>query len=626
VTSASEKSAEGPRELTAVAIALGLAFSVVMGAANVYLGLRVGMTVSASIPAAVLAMGAFRLLPRRGRVLESNMVQTAASAGESLAAGIIFTVPAFVLAGVWDSYHGWERFFVVSTIALAGGILGILFMIPMRKVFVVEQKDLPYPEGVACAEVLRAADAGRAEALWLLCGVGIGGVVKILEGLLGLLRAKLVWNFPATRELPALSADVSPALLSVGYIVGLPVASLVFLGGAIAWFATMGLPAPAEGAIPPVKYVGVGAMVLGGVASLFKVRGSLVAALRELKASRRGATEELPATPREERNLSGRTVLITGVVAVFLVAMLYYHVTASVGISIVALVAMTVLSFFFSAVASYIVGLVGNSNSPVSGMTITAVLVAALLIGLCGYTGPEAILATLGVAGVVCCVACTSGDVCNDLKTGQLVGATPRSQQILQILGVVVAAGIMWPTLFYLHEGDLKAGGTGIGGESYPAPQAHIFASLARGFFGDGELPEGLLLLGVGVGVGILLLDSLLARLQGPRRSVQLHVMPVAVGMYLPFSLAVPIFLGGLVAWFSARAAGRRSPARGGVLLASGLIAGESLVGVVLGVLAYYEVGGPGWLPPGGFLTFATVSTLVLILVLLQMAGRRRSP
>lgn len=584
-------------ELTARAVGLGMGLSVVMSAANVYLGLKAGMTVSASIPAAVMAMGILRLFPRRGSIYESNLVQTAASAGESLAAGIIFTMPALVIAGIWRTFDFW----VTSLIALTGGLLGVLFMIPMRKVFVVDAKELRFPEGVACAEVLRAGEKGNETgAVLILKSILIGGGFKAAGSFLGLFKSALEAAAVFRSRVFFIGCDVSPALVAVGYIVGLPIAVLIFLGGAGAWLVGIPLLGEAHGApleaawelwSTKIRYVGVGAMVVGGLHSIFKVRGGLAAAVREMSSHLRGRSAAAAAA--EERNLSGGAILLWTGLCVLAILGIYNHLTRNFGEALIAAAVMVVLAFFMTAVASYIVGLVGNSNSPVSGMTITAVLVTAGLLYILGYGGKEGILATLGVAGVVCCVACTSGDVCNDLKTGSMIGASPRSQQIVQILGIAAAAFVLAPVLIAMHEGSLRMGGSGIGGRDYPAPQANLFANLARGFFAGGKLPWDMVAIGGIVGALVLLLDYV----QGARRSsFRLHLMPIAVGAYLPFGLAVPILLGGLINHAVARRSrsGEGDPnLKRGVLVSSGMIAGESLVGVGLAVLAYFGVGGP---------------------------------
>ncbi len=590
-----------PHEITLRAIVLGLLLSVIMGAANIYLGLKVGMTVSASIPAAVIAMGILRGFFRDGTILESNLVQTAASAGESLAAGIIFTMPALILAGIWQEFDFWTT----TLIALSGGLFGVLLMIPMRRVFVVENTELKYPEGLACAEVLRVGSAqGQSTGVgYVIAGICVGAIFKLAISLLGILRGAVEGATLLGSRVFFFGGDTSPALLAVGFIVGLPIAVQIFAGGAIAWlvaiplFGTTGVET--ESAVEAAKtiwsteirYMGVGAMLVGGIASLWKVRRGLLAAVNEMMTLVRGKSEDTRGLAETERNIGGSAILALGLLCVALIGGLYYVLldyTTSLAVLITCI--MVVMSFFFAAVASYIVGLVGNSNSPVSGMTITAVLGTGLLIMLFGFTGQAAMLATLGVAGVVCCVACTSGDVCNDLKTGHLVGASPRSQQIMQVVGVLVAAFVMAPVLTVLHEGSLNAGTGGIGGDDLSAPQASLFASLAQGFFGDESLPRDMVFWGVGIGIALLVLDQFLAKANS---SFRLHVMPVAVGMYLPFALSTPILLGGLlsalVAW---RADSQTADAaqKRGVLLTSGMIAGESLVGVLVGVIAYFKV------------------------------------
>ena len=568
----------------------------------VYLGLRAGMTVSASIPAAVISIGILRGVLRRTSVLESNLVQTAASAGESLSAGIIFTMPALLLTGVWQDFDFWTT----TLIALAGGLLGVLMMIPMRKVFVVDDQDLKFPEGVACAEVLRAgseesaADEGASGLRMILGGIVVGGVFKVLQSFLGLFRASAEVAFSAGGRVFYFGADISPALFSVGYIVTLPIAIQIFAGGFLGWLIAIPLlgmqgvteTEPVGMAFElwstQVRYLGVGAMIVGGVASIWNVRAGLFAAVQhiwEIVQSR----EKDSVDDVTERNLEGRVILTLVTACVLLVAGIYYTLLKSVGLTVLTTGLMMVMSFFFAAVASYIVGLVGNSNSPVSGMTITAVLGAGMLIMLFGFGGTNGIIATLGVAGVVCCVACTSGDVCNDLKTGHLVGASPRNQQIMQLLGVIPAAFVMAPVMTILHQGSLNAGTGGIGGEELAAPQAGLFAALANGFFADGKLPKDMVFWGMGVGLALLVVDSFLRRAGA---KIRLHVMPVAVGIYLPVGLSVPILLGGMVRHFVGRSEvdGTETKAHRGVLLTSGLIAGESLAGVLLGFLAYVNL------------------------------------
>jgi putative OPT family oligopeptide transporter len=574
-----------------------------MGAANVYLGLKAGMTVAASIPASVIAMGILHGVMRRKSLLESNLVQTSASAGESLAAGIIFTMPALILIGVWQTFDFWTT----TLVAMAGGLLGILFMIPMRRVFVVENTELAYPEGVACAEVLRAGEGGDGRegtaqrgALVLFGSLGVGAVFKFVGSFLGFFKSAVEFGTYAGSRVFVVGADISPALVGVGYIVGIAIASQVFMGGLIGWVIAiplMGADPGAGSAIDQastlwstrVRYIGVGAMVVGGISSIWRVRRSLVAATREIASqmNRPAQTGDVPGT---ERDLSGKMILALSFLCVAIIAGLYYTLLGGgIGITALTTIIMIVMSFFFTAVATYIVGLVGSSNSPVSGMTICAVLGTGGLLYVFGYSGVEGMIATLGVAGIVCCVACTSGDTSNDLKTGYLVGASPRLQQFMQVLGVLVASFVMAPVLVAIHQGSINNGTGGIGGRELPAPQAGLFASLADGFFGEGQLPWDMIGWGVGIGLGILLLDGLIA---ATGSSFRLHVMPVAVGIYLPLGLSAPIFIGGIIHWLVARRAGsvEHSSVKRGVLIASGLVAGESLLGVLLAILAYFNI------------------------------------
>jgi len=573
---------------------LGILLSIVMGAANVYVGLKAGMTVSASIPAAVMAMLVFRMLPRRGSILEANQVQTAASAGESLAAGIIFTMPALVMMGVWTEFDYWT----VTAVSFAGGLLGILLMIPMRKVFVVDNDELAYPEGVACAKVLEAGsaqDGDESGAQALLIGGLLGAVFKFAQGFLHIFSHSLEVATERAGRIFYFGGDVSPMLVAVGAIVRLNVAVLIFIGGVLAWIIgipMLGLPEDTSlSAVDKawdlwgnqIRYVGVGAMVVGGMASIVAVRHGLVRAVSELTG--RGREQH----KNGQRDIPSFLIVILSILCISAVFAIYYKFTGGrMDITLLSTVVMLVMAFFFTAVASYIVGLVGNSNSPVSGMTITAVLFTGLMLSVFDMQGPEVMVAIIGVAAVVCCVACTAGDVCNDLKTGSLVGAAPHRQQMMQIVGAGVAAFVMAPVLTLLHNNTEG----GIGGRLLPAPQAGLFKSLAEGFAGVGELPWHLIQIGAGVGVVILILDHLL-KSQGS--GFRLHLMPVAVGMYLPFGLATPILLGGILAHLATRAADKSehdSILHRGVLFSSGVIAGEALMGVGLAVLGALEFKG----------------------------------
>ena len=583
-------------ELNLRVIILGLALSVIMGSANVYLGLKAGMTVSASIPAAVVGMLALKYFSRMSgkpsSILEANQIQTAASAGESLAAGIIFTMPALILIGVWQSFD----MYLTTVIAFTGGLLGILFMIPMRQVFIVKNEDnLQYPEGLACASVLEAGqnstDSDSASSI--IKGALVGGAFKGLISFVGLLKGNLETALLSGNRIFFFGGDISPALLAVGFIVRLNIAVLIFIGGSIGWL--IGIPLlggglefaahPADGAwelwSTKIRYVGVGAMVIGGMASIFKVRKGLVDAIKVLRKTQVGSSQK--NIPLNERNIPAKAINMFSAIAIILVGSVYFYITNNIVIAAFTTIIMIIMAFFFTAVASYIVGLVGNSNSPVSGMTITAVLFTGGLLYIFGFSGTEGMVATLGVAAIVCCAACTSGDVCNDLKTGQIVGASPYRQQIMQIAGVAVASLVMAPIMQLLHENTPG----GIGGRELPAPQAGLFASLAKGFFGDGALPWNMVLIGCALGAIILVIDYIL---ETKSSSFRLYLMPVAVGIYLPFGLSTPILIGGLMAHFilseNKSKAEPDSILQRGILLSSGLIAGESLMGILLAFIA----------------------------------------
>ena len=595
----SEHSSSLP-ELNLRVILIGVFLSVVMGAANVYLGLKAGMTVSASIPAAVIGMVMLRQIralnkeSSAGSILEANQIQTAASAGESLAAGIIFTMPALILIGVWQKFD----MMLTTAIAFTGGLLGILFMIPMRKVFIVRNEDnLQYPEGLACASVLEAGQGmGSSNSASLVVkGTLIGGLFKILISFFGVLKGVLEGAVLVGNRIFFFGGDISPALLAVGFIVRLNIAVLIFIGGFLGWL--VGIPLlgsglefaedPLHGASTlwstKIRYIGVGAMVIGGLASILKVRKGLADAIKILIDTQKGDNQN--EIPMNQRDLPAGAINIFSLLAVLLVGFVYYNITGSTGITILTTFIMIIMAFFFTAVASYIVGLVGNSNSPVSGMTITAVLFTGGMLYVFGFSGTEGMVATLGVAAIVCCAACTSGDVCNDLKTGQIVGSRPYRQQIMQIIGVGVASLVMAPILQLLHENTPG----GIGGRELAAPQAGLFASLANGFFGDGNLPLDMVAIGAVLGILILTLDYFLFDKNKPG-GFRLHLMPIAVGMYLPFGLSTPILIGGLIAYFLTKRSklvnGDDHVLQNGVLLSSGLIAGESLMGILLALFA----------------------------------------
>lgn len=602
------------QELSFRAIILGIILSIVMGAANVYLGLKVGMTVSASIPAAVFAMLILRGIFRTGTIWEANQVQNAASAGESLAAGVIYTMPAMLIIGAWTKFDMWTT----TVVAFSGGLLGVLFMIPMRKVFITnEQKgDLKFPEAVACAAVLKSGSAENgktSEAMGVVYGALFGGVIKLVTQFAGLVKETFQGAFFAGKSPVYFGGDVSAALIAVGYIVGFNISLLVFIGGAVAWLVAI----PLIGMQDPdftgtaleaarmlhkshARFMGVGAMAIGGMVSIYKVRHGLVEAIKELsKNFKKKSTNE------HDSDISTAWIIALMLVCVAMIAGVYFVFTQNTTVTALTTVLMLIMGFFFTAVASYIVGLVGNSNSPVSGMTISAVLVTAGLLYILGYAGMEGMVATIGVAAVVCCVACTSGDMANELKIGHLVGSSPVRQQVMQIIGVVVASLVLGPVMQLLS--DTTPGG--LGGPQLPAPQAGMFASLAQGIFGDGQIPWNMVVIGVCIAIVVLIIDGVLSLKKAKFRA---YLMPFAVGLYLPFGVSAPMLIGGLLAAYFTRKAKTEEESEKllgrGILFASGAIAGESLMGVGLAGLA-----SAGIVSAGLVLSDSTVSALTWV-------------
>lgn len=584
-------------EATIRAIGLGLILSFVMCAANIYVGLYAGMTVSAAIPASVISMGVLRGILKRGTVLENNVVHTIASSGESLAAGIIFTVPAIVLLGIWPTgFNYWET----TMIAMAGGVIGVTMMIPLRKAMIIDQPELKYPEGVACAEVLKAGDRGGQDMRGIFGALAVGGLFKVVVSVVGLFMGSVEKAFKVGKTAIYGGIDISPMLMAVGFIVGYEISLLIFLGGAISFIGAIPVLAwggdiPGEGVTgwvmseiwdKQIRYFGIGAMVIGGVYSILKVAGSIGAGLRTAIHGIRSGED--PSALRTERNISGRWLGMLITLSVALMIFVYFKMTGSVVTTAITTLLMFVLAFFFVAVASYIAGLVGSSNSPVSGMTICTVLVTAGLLLALGYTGTEGMLATLGVAGVVCCAACTSGDICQDLKIGHILGATPKRQQWAEVVGVIMPAFIIAPVMTLLH----RAYGIGEpareGVAALKAPQATMFRELVGTLFTDRPLPWNLLTIGAAVGVAAILIDQFVLVPKGTK--FRLHVMPLAVGMYLPWTVTTPILLGGLVYLWVDRsttkkkieAAKKQTIIHRGLLFSSGLVAGEAIMGIVI--------------------------------------------
>jgi putative OPT family oligopeptide transporter len=545
-------------EITVKAVVLGLLLSALLAAANAYLGLFAGMTVSASIPAAVISMAVLRMF-QKSNILENNIVQTAASAGESLAAGVIFTIPALIILGTWTDFNYWE----VTMIAGFGGLLGVLFTIPLRRALIVE-KPLRFPEGVATAEVLKVGEQGGSGVVYIAWAALIGGLFK-----LGSTGLRLWSDLAATAgrvggSVAYVGTNLSPALVAVGYIVGLNIAVLIFLGGALNWWvaipilSSMGAGAGlgAEDAANTIwatqtRYLGVGAMAVGGLWALIQLRKSLVSGVRSgLAAYREGRKGGASTTERTDRDAPMHWVLIALVLAVVPLFFIFEYFTGSPGVAAVMAAAMLVAGFLFAAVAGYMAGLVGSSNNPISGVTIATVLMSSLLLlWLMGSESAIGPAAAIFVGAVVACAAAIAGDNMQDLKAGHVLGATPWKQQVMQAVGVVASALVMAPVLSLM----LEAYGIGIPTESHPnplaAPQAGLMAAVAQGVF-TLDLPWDMVGIGALVAVFFIVLDIVLEKKGGDFRT---PVLAVAVGIYLPLELEVPILLGGLLAWAAGR-------------------------------------------------------------------------
>jgi len=586
-------------ETTIKAFILGAILSVVLSAANAYLGLFAGMTVSASIPAAVLSMAILKLF-KKHNILENNIVQTAASAGESLAAGVIFTFPALVLMGYWTEFNYLET----MLIALCGGVLGVLFTVPLRKALIVEQ-DLKFPEGVATAEVLKTGEQGGKSVIFLLWGGLIGAGVKFFEA--GFKVWEGVGATASTfggKVYGFLGMNLSPALIAVGYIVGFHIASLVFAGGVISWWIAIpiwlevnGIPEGADAVdlgyeiwSTQIRYLGVGAMVIGGLWALVSLRSSIAMAVRSGIAAIKNTADESGILRTERDAPMGKVIMAIGIMIVP-VFIIYLREIENIPITALMALLMVVAGFLFAAVAGYMAGLVGSSNNPISGVTIATILTSSLiLLALLGSGAERGPAAAILIGAVVCCAAAIAGDNMQDLKAGHILGATPQKQQIMQMVGVFSAALVMPLVLQLLLTGYGFGPATEATPDSLQAPQATLMASVATGVF-DGDLPWTMVYIGMAIGVVIILLD----KMQERRGSFRLPVLAIAVGLYLPFELDSAIWVGGVIALLVHRYQ-KRNVAAGdvesatqrseqtGLLFASGLITGEALIGIILAI------------------------------------------
>lgn len=566
-------------ELTMTSVILGIILAVIFGAANAYLGLRVGMTVSASIPAAVISMGVMRLILKRESILENNMVQTIGSAGESVAAGAIFTIPALFL---WANEYGKSApsLLEITLIAVLGGTLGILFMVPLRKALIVKEHGvLPYPEGTACSEVLLAGEEGGSSASTVFWGLGIASIYKFITDGIKLFPSEIDYSFKNYKG-SGFGADVLPALVSVGYICGVKISTVMFAGGVLGWLALMPLMAmfggdtilfPGTEAISTmdtwaiwsnyIKYIGAGAVAAGGIISLIKSLPLIVStfgkAMKDYKNKEFG-----DSSVRTDADIPMKYILI----AILAIAVVMWLVPV-LPVNFFGALIIIIFGFFFATVSARLVGLVGSSNNPVSGMTIATLLVAALFLKSTGQTGYAGMVSAIAIGSIICIIAAISGDTSQDLKTGYILGATPKKQQIGEIIGVVAASVAIGGVLYLLNAA------WGYGSTELPAPQATLMKMIVEGVM-NANLPWGL----VGTGAFLAIVVEMLG----------IPVLPFAVGLYLPVHLSAGIMVGGLVRLVIEK---KKKDVEPGILFASGMIAGEGLIGILLAVFAIIPIG-----------------------------------
>jgi putative OPT family oligopeptide transporter len=604
-------------EFSLRALLIGLVMCIVLGAANAYLGLKAGMTIAATYPAAVIGMALLRLF--KGSILEENFARTVGSIGESVAAGAIFTIPAFFIAGIWPEFATRGHYLESTAIMFAGGVLGIMFVALLRRVM-VEDAELPYPESVAASEIHKAGRAGGTGAKFLFSAMGVGALIQAL-GQFKFFAANWEKFIPFSRVTIGLrgsgnataqggmllsSPAISPAYIGVGYIIGPKLASLNFSGGLLAWglfvpmityFLSPSL-VPAGGTVDSATWIGlsnnvwkfivrpiaIGGMLVSAGYTLFRMRNSLIAGIKrsigDVKKAAKGEHVEI----RTEQDINFKWIMIGIVLTAVVTYLIYNHFAQEVRAAGVATVVMVVAGFFFAAVSGYLVGVIGSSNNPISGLTLSTLLVAALLMVALGTQGSTGVAAVLGVAGVVCVSSAVAGEMLQDLKVGHILGGTPWKMQVGDLVGVGLASAIMFLPLVVLHQGDINTGGTGFGGRNLPAPQASLMALLSQGIVG-GQMAWPLIIVGMLLGAGLILMQ-----VRSP--------MLVSVGMYLPLETTFAIFVGGVLKgvvehWNSRLQHNEAQKARvenNGVLLASGLIAGEALIGLLFAALAFADI------------------------------------
>lgn len=632
-------------EFTIRAFIIGLIMCVVLGAANAYLGLKAGMTIAATYPAAVIGMAVLKIF--KGSILEENFARTVGSIGESVAAGAIFTLPAFLIAGVWTEFYSTQHYLEATAIMFVGGVVGILFVSILRRVM-VEDKELPFPESVAAGEIHKAGRTGKSGAKFLFWAMGLGAFIQVLkqvhffaaawEKFISFASKKITFAGGASVEASGgallSTPGVSPAYMGVGYIIGPNLAALNFTGGLLAWglfvplllyflgpelIATLqangttnitdetwiGLANQVWRTI--VRPIAIGGMLMSAAFTLYRMRKSLGAGLsRAVGDVKRAAAGDQAHVARNEKDMNFKWVFIGIALSAIATFIIYNYFAGHVVAAIVATVVMIVAGFFFAAVSGYLVGLIGSSNNPISGLTISTLIIAALLMVALGVKSMPGIAAVLGVAAVICVAAAVAGEMLQDLKVGHILGGTPWKMQVGDLFGVLLASVVMFFPLLILHQGDINTGGTGLGGKAYPAPQASLMAILAKGIVG-GDMAWPLIIVGILMAIGFILV-----KVKSP--------MLVCVGMYLPLETSFAIFIGGLIKGLLEKISSKRNfndaqkvrVENNGVLLASGLIAGEALIGLLFAFFAVME-----WKTP---IIFAEPSFLVSLLVFVVVA------
>ncbi|MBC8315297.1 MAG: oligopeptide transporter, OPT family [Bacteroidales bacterium] len=667
------------REFTIRALIIGLFFAVILGAANAYLGLKAGMTIAATYPAAVLGMAILRML--RGTILEENFTRTVGSIGESVAAGAIFTLPAFFISGVWPEFFTAGHYVTSTLILIAGGILGIMFVALLRRVM-VEDAELPFPESLAAAEIHKAGQSGSGGSRFLFWAMGLGGLIKILAEIR---LFQYIWEkfvvfsqqtiagtvFTGKGGMLLSSPGVSPAYMGVGYIIGPRLGALNFSGGLIAWGLmapmilyfllpsfdfqswatylmsmdpTLTMDTAMERVTDPtyqitsiwrfiVRPIAIGGMLVSAAYTLYMMRKSLITGIgRSISDVRKAASGIDASETRTEKDLSFSVIMIgIVVVAILTFAITYFIFQTSILIAVVAATLMIVLAFFFAAVSGYLVGIMGSSNNPISGLTLTALVVTALILVGLGVQGEAGVAAVLGVAAIVCVSAAVAGEMLQDLKAGHILGGTPWRMQVGDIIGVIFAGAVMFVVLAYLHEGDIASGENlgyqgGFGSKNLSAPQASLMAILSKGIV-EGAMAWPLIIAGMIMGTAFILMQ-----VKSP--------MLVSVGMYLPIETTFAIFVGGIfkgtVDWFTNKrklnTTQKIRVENTGVLLASGMIAGEALMGLVIAILAVMNIflydyfvffQSPSFLIS---LVIIAIIAFVMIRIPLKNAGKKDEP